>query len=173
MKVLFLFILFSLSLQGLAQLNPNYHLEERSLSWTYVFESDLNQQEIQKILQADPQLNPISTNFNGQSVPIRMECEDTVAIYFESPLSYFATIQFKEGRYKVEVSNITLYPNFSMHIGMVQSSNNPEAFERYLVKNNRAELRSGSLHQTALDCLDDYLLEKFKFQKMSSQTNDW
>lgn len=173
MRVLLIIILSSFSLSNFAQLNPNYHLKDRLLSWSYVFESDLSKQEIQSILHADPLLNPMATNFTGQSIPTRLKCDDPVAIYFEAPLSFFANIQVKAGRYKVEISNITLFPTYTINIGSVQTSNNPEAFERYLVKNNHAELRTGSLHQTALDCLDAYLLEKFKFQEISLQNNDW
>lgn len=173
MKVLFIIIFCSFSLPGFAQINPNFHLDERLLSWSYVFTSDLSQQEIQNILRTDPHLNPISNNFTGQSIPARLKCDDTVAIYFEAPLSFFANIQFKEGRYKVEISNITLSPTYTMNLGIVQTSNTPEALERYVVKNNSAELRSGSLHQTALDCLDAYLLEKFLFDEVNPQKNDW
>lgn len=173
MKVLFIIILCNFYLPSFAQLNSNYHLDERSLSWSYVFESELSQQEIQNILKVDPLLNPISINFTGQTIPAKLKCDDTVAIYFEAPLSFFVNIQFKEGKYKVKISNIILSPTYTINIGMIQTTNTPEALERYVVKNNSAELRSGSLHQTALDCLDAYLLEKFNFHKVNLENNDW
>lgn len=156
---------------GFSQEAKNFKLQDNSLVWDHVFNSDLSQEKIKSILEADPFLNPLAANFSGESNPIKLNCEETTAIYWDAQLYYFARIQFKEGKYKVEVSNFQLLPSYSINLAGIQTSTTAEGLDKYIVKHNKPEIRSGSMHQNALECLDQYLLQKFSFQEDPDQNN--
>ncbi len=166
-----LLLLLFISTASFSQ-ESNFTISEGALSWKHVFKADLSQEEIKSQLLADPFLNPIASNFTGESNPIKLKCNAPTAIYFNAQLVYFARIQFKEGRYLVEVSNFQLIPNQVINFDGVESTANPESLDAYVIKNNSPELRQGNLHKNALECLDKFLLDKFTFQdkKMAS---DW
>lgn len=165
-------LLLLISLPGIAQETHNFELKDNSLIWQHVFESELSQEEIKSILEADPLLNPLAATFIGQSNPTGLKCEGTTAIYFDAQVFYFAQLQFKEGRYKVEISNFQLIPDYTVSIYGVESGSGAEPLDKYVIKNNSPTIRPGTMHQNALNCLHEHLMQKFSFQQ-PEEGNDW
>lgn len=166
MKKILILLLFCNS--SFAQEAQGFKIVENSITWKHVYNADLSQDQIKSQLLADPYLNPIGQNFAGESNPKKMECKEATAIYWDAQLYYFARIQFKEGKYLVEVSNFQLIPNYSINFNGVESTKNPEALESFVLKNQNQEFKPGKLHQNALECLGQFLLQKFNFQEKST-----
>jgi hypothetical protein len=87
----------------------------------------------------------------------------------DGQFQYFSTIDFKEGRYRVQVNNIQIIPSMTLSIGGVRSSEAPVAYSDIMLRNDNT-FRKNKLAQRSLECVDQYFLNKFAF---ISTENDW
>lgn len=170
MKKLVLLLLFITS--GMfAQKSENFRIENSKVIWEHVYTSNLSQQEIKEILSKDAVLSPITSNFTGTTNPVDPNCEESQAIFMYGQLQYFASIDFKEGKYRVTVSGIQIIPSNTISLYGVESSSNPSPYEGFIIKNSRDAFRTNNMAQNSLSCLNNYFLTTFEFKETSKK--DW
>jgi hypothetical protein len=165
----FILIAFLIPIFSISQEHQNFKNENNILTWEKVYESDLNSTEISEILTKDAVLNSLSEGFTGQSIPEKIKCEARQAIFMDGSFQYYASIEFKEGRYRVQVSSIELIPSITIALYGVRSSEGPEAYSGYILKNN-GDWRTNTLAQNSIACLNQYFSNKFEF---TSTEKDW
>jgi len=168
LKIIF-YLLFSSVLT--AQNSENFSIENSKVIWEHVYSANISQEEIKEILSKDAILSPIATNFTGTTNPVDPNCQESQAIFMYGQLQYFATIDFKEGKYRVTVSGIQIIPSNTISLYGVESTTNPSAYESFIIKNSRDDFRGNNMAQNSLNCLNNYFLTTFEFKETLKE--DW
>ncbi len=171
MKKLFL-IAFLAPIFGFSQENSNFKAENNSLTWEKVYESDLTSEEIKDLLNKDATLHNLAEGFTGQSSPEKIKCSPTTPIYMRDKVQFFAKIEFKEGRYRVQVSKLEFTPSVTIELGGVRTSESQVPIEDYQLKKN-GDLRTGKMHNNSRACLDKYFSDKFAFTSTEKTGRKW
>lgn len=165
----FILIAFLIPLFSFSQEHQNFKIENNILTWEKVYDSNLNSTEISVILKKDAVLNSLSESFTGQSTPQKIKCAETQAIFMDGSFQYYASIEFKEGRYRVQVSNIEVIPSMTIELYGVRSSEGPDPYSGIILKKDK-NFRKNNMAQRSLECLNEYFSNKFEF---TSIEKDW
>jgi hypothetical protein len=159
MKTFNVIILLLITITAQAQ-----HIEvvNNKLQWQKVYNTDLSQEEVLKALylkgvksQNSAQL---MVNFTTTDLEPYGFKSSKFATYIQLGGNYTATLEFKQGKYRVTVNNI-----------MVRNLLNEEIhldISEFMVR--RGQLRTGKSHQKVKQLLEAYFTEFFKVT-----TNDW
>jgi len=169
MKKIFLFLFITSGMY--AQSPENFSIENSKVIWEHVYTSSLTSEEIKEILSKDAVLSPIAENFSGTTNSVDPNCQETQAIFMYGQLQFFTSIDFKEGKYRATVSGIQIIPSNTISLYGVESTNNPTAYEGFIIKNSKEEFRTNSMAQNSLNCLNTYFLSTFEFKKTLKE--DW
>ena len=153
--------------------SQNFKAADGKITWQKVYDSELTQQQIGEIMTRDAQLAAAAANFRGRTEPVGLNCEGSIPIYMEALLDYFVTIEFKEGRYRVTASDLQLTPLNTISIYGVEDSGAPVALEKYQLRSRDGELRKNNLAMRSLECMDQYLSEKFEFKELTESAEAW
>lgn len=160
MKILLsVFLLFSSSL--LAQ--SNFNIFQNEVIWEKVYESSIDEKEIQQFLNRSPILQPIAATFSGNTIPKEVTCKGSQSIYMRYPVQFFTHIAFKEGKYKVRVSSIAFIPTTTAQVFGVETTTQPMAWEGFILKSS-GDLKTNRLTEKSMECLDKYFLQLFNFK---------
>lgn len=165
MKKLLLFIFFPIA----ALCQEPLTINNGEITWQKIYETDLSKEELKNSIKSNATLNPIAENFSGTANAVSLDCQKTIPIYLEGKIQFFALIEYKEGRYRVSVSNINVIPNQTMELWGVRETEAGKPLEDYQVRNN-GEFRKNNMATNTRECIENYFVDLFYFTKVS---NDW
>lgn len=119
-KLLLLLVLISQSVFG--QETSNFKIENRDLVWQFIFETDLSQEELKQELSTKgiwESFEKVGEDLIGICSGMDADfkgagySEMSVPIYVaRKSINFHSLIQFKDGRYRVTISNIKLIQKY-------------------------------------------------------------
>ena len=151
----------------------NFNAADGAITWQKVYESDLSQDQIRDLLSKDAQLAAIAPNFSGRTEGVALNCDGSMPLYMEGLLTYFVTMDFKDGRYRVSISDLQLIPSQTISLYGVESSTAPVALEDYQLRRSDGEFRKNAMAKRIMECMDQYLAGKFEFKELTEHAEAW
>lgn len=146
--------------------------------WQKVFESSMDEGQITKLLVNDGRFTDIINNegvITCRLVDAVIDYKKMGFPYSDTPMyiskcktSLFATIQVKDGKYRVTVENVVFVVAEENGIFKIGET---DPLEDYAIK--KGAFRNMFLHANGAEILNRYFTETFKLQEKSFLNDEW
>jgi hypothetical protein len=173
-----LIIFISVFITNIQSDNENFQVENGSLVWQKVYQTDLSQEELIKQIKTSGKFDEIKSFEDNLSASISRnkldfkelgESNSSVPIYIaSSDISGFILFEFKEKKYRVTVKNIKLVQQYKDALSEEGELTNIEDFA---LKNKNSEFRSSFLKKPAQ--ILDYTFTKLTKIEKKSTNDEW
>jgi len=162
MKKLLLFLLFSFNAfsQSETITYERFLIENNKIIWqkTYQKDSIYIAEKYKKI----PKLNFTKEN-SGFVKDEKLNCKG-LAIYMNSAFGFYFTIEEKETKFRITVSEINFEDNIQIDFGGVTNTNKVNTLSEFELRTSDNTFRKNTQSKKNLECLDKFLLDFFELK---------
>lgn len=175
MKQIILFLFFTSTMVSQDKRFENLYdfflIDNGKIVWQKVYESNLSESEIKEYLSKDIVLSPIAVTLSGHTNIFRLNKIENYGImpgWEKSDYQAYVSIEVKEGKYRVTVTDIKMDFNHSLYDPKAKTFTPLENFQ--LDDNDKFSNKTQG--KKGLNCINLSFLELFKFKK-SAMKSDW
>lgn len=191
-KISFVFILILFNIQLNAQDGPNENfklINNEKFFWSRIYETNKSTEELLEYFVTYKNMEVLIKNekrieikYKGQidkkkfrnSLDNNMQPSSSI---YNHPIVFNATIEMKDGKYRVIASDFSFHKKHStsIHIGFgitTNRDNKIETLEKIYINKNKGTIRPNFLTSGA-HMFNDYLIYLFGVQDQMSIENDW
>lgn len=178
MKKIFTLVLSISSIICLGQTNSSFKIDEKTLLWQKVYETELTTEKIIDEIQKSGIMgsyNIEGSDLIGELKRVRIDYESsgyssmTIPMYASrSDLKGFVLVDFKEGRYRVTFKKIFLVTRVEDNI---MDKGDETSLDSFALNNSKTQFRSSFKKPRII--IDNMLSKMFDFSKKSEEEDEW
>lgn len=184
MKKTFLLLLLITTISSAQSLeNPNYPnfiLENKTIKWQKVFDTNLSKNELGNLF-----IKNIVSNFQTENL---QEFEDRIlfnvkqdkidfksmggswgstALFVQYPIDYFVMVDIKENKYRITIKNIIV------DMSSAGFGNTANELINYITKKKNSVFRKSSASSKGATFFNNHFMNKFDINKISKENDEW
>ena len=158
----------------------NFYIKETGVIWQYVYEVDLDKKQIRDYfetqtfmkLQKETESSMIFL-LDKFSFNIRKSGSwGTTPMYLNYPISGSVTVQNKDDKYRITVSNMVFTSSMDFNFGGVSTNGNDQTPLEEYAYNYKREVFKSLFTSSGANAMNNLLLDVFEMKEVESITSD-
>ncbi len=158
----------------------NFYIKETGVIWQYVYEVDLDRKQIRDYFEAQTfmklqKLTEASMVFTLDKFSFNIRKSGswgTTPMYLNDPISGSVTVQSKDNKYRITVSNIVFTSSMDLNFGGVSTNGNDQTPLEEYAYNYKRDVFKSLFTSSGANAMNNLLLDLFEIKEIESITSD-